>query len=71
MLRVEQCINLLRCFCLKNGKNAMHWAAEFGHLSTLKILSEHFAVWTDVDKVRINLVITKACWISEVTLWIM
>ncbi|KAL4170351.1 hypothetical protein KRP22_011253 [Phytophthora ramorum] len=34
----------------KNGKNAMHWAAEFGHLSTLKILSEHFAVWTDVDK---------------------
>jgi hypothetical protein len=49
----------------------MHWAAEFGHLSTLKILSEHFAVWTDVDKVRINLVITKACWISEVTLWIM
>ncbi|EGZ27961.1 hypothetical protein PHYSODRAFT_470587 [Phytophthora sojae] len=34
----------------KNGKNAMHWAAEFGHLSTLKLLSEHFTVWTDVDK---------------------
>ncbi|KAF1790925.1 hypothetical protein JG687_00001906 [Phytophthora cactorum] len=34
----------------KNGKNAMHWAAEFGHLSTLKLVSEHFAVWTDVDK---------------------
>ncbi|GMF35822.1 unnamed protein product [Phytophthora fragariaefolia] len=36
----------------KNGKNAMHWAAEFGHLSTLKLLSEHFTVWTDVDKVN-------------------
>ncbi|KAG7401878.1 Ankyrin repeat domain-containing protein 42 [Phytophthora boehmeriae] len=34
----------------KNGKNAMHWAAEFGHLSTLKLLSEHFSVWTDADK---------------------
>uniref|UniRef100_A0AAV1T6B2 SAM domain-containing protein n=1 Tax=Peronospora matthiolae TaxID=2874970 RepID=A0AAV1T6B2_9STRA len=34
----------------KNGKNAMHWAAEFGHLSTLKLLSEHFTVWTDTDK---------------------
>ncbi|DAZ99774.1 TPA: hypothetical protein N0F65_001283 [Lagenidium giganteum] len=34
----------------KNGKNAMHWAAESGHLSTLKLLGEHFAVWTDADK---------------------
>ncbi|GAB9466699.1 hypothetical protein Gpo141_00004066 [Globisporangium polare] len=34
----------------KNGKNALHWAAESGHLSTLKILCEHFAVWTDADK---------------------
>ncbi|CAH0477462.1 unnamed protein product [Peronospora belbahrii] len=40
----------------KNGKNAMHWAAEFGHLSTLKLLSEHFAVWTDVDKFGRNAV---------------
>ena len=29
----------------------MHWAAEFGHLSTLKLLSEHFTIWTDADKV--------------------
>lgn len=36
----------------KNGKNAMHWAAEQGHLSTLKLLGEHFVVWTDADKVR-------------------
>ncbi|GLD91803.1 hypothetical protein PINS_up000336 [Pythium insidiosum] len=34
----------------KHGKNAMHWAAEQGHLSTLKLLGEHFAVWTDPDK---------------------
>ncbi|CEG43266.1 FOG: Ankyrin repeat [Plasmopara halstedii] len=34
----------------KNGKNAMHFAAEFGHLSTLKLLTDHFDVWTDVDK---------------------
>ncbi|TYZ62601.1 hypothetical protein PybrP1_002361 [[Pythium] brassicae (nom. inval.)] len=34
----------------KNGKNAMHWAAEAGHLSTLNILCDHFAVWTDSDK---------------------
>lgn len=34
----------------KNGKNAMHFAAEFGHLSTLKFLGDKFAVWTDVDK---------------------
>lgn len=37
----------------QNGKNAMHWAAESGHLSTLKILCDHFAVWTDSDKVRL------------------
>uniref|UniRef100_K3W7G5 SAM domain-containing protein n=1 Tax=Globisporangium ultimum (strain ATCC 200006 / CBS 805.95 / DAOM BR144) TaxID=431595 RepID=K3W7G5_GLOUD len=34
----------------KNGKNALHWAAEAGHLSTLKLLCEHFVVWTDADK---------------------
>ncbi|TDH64887.1 hypothetical protein CCR75_000242 [Bremia lactucae] len=34
----------------KNGKNAMHFAAEYGHLSTLKLLCDHFTVWTDVDK---------------------
>ncbi|ETV92503.1 hypothetical protein H310_13188 [Aphanomyces invadans] len=34
----------------KNGKNAMHWAAGSGHLSTLRILAESFDVWTDVDK---------------------
>jgi hypothetical protein len=33
----------------KNGKNAMHAAAEHGHLSTLKLLGQHFAVWTDLD----------------------
>ncbi|KAI9995720.1 hypothetical protein PInf_012788 [Phytophthora infestans] len=38
----------------KNGKNAMHWAAEFGHLSTLKLLIEHFTLWTDVDKTVYN-----------------
>ncbi|TMW60738.1 hypothetical protein Poli38472_000780 [Pythium oligandrum] len=38
----------------KNGKNAMHWAAEEGHLSTLKLLGEHFDVWTDVDKLGHN-----------------
>lgn len=32
----------------------MHWAAEAGHLSTLKILCDHFAVWTDSDKVRLS-----------------
>ncbi|KAF0719331.1 Aste57867_1115 [Aphanomyces stellatus] len=34
----------------KNGKNAMHWAAGSGHLSTLRILAESFDLWTDVDK---------------------
>ncbi|KAG9400374.1 hypothetical protein AC1031_010594 [Aphanomyces cochlioides] len=34
----------------KNGKNAMHWAAGSGHLSTLRILAESFDIWTDVDK---------------------
>ncbi|DBA01837.1 TPA: LOW QUALITY PROTEIN: hypothetical protein N0F65_002953 [Lagenidium giganteum] len=34
----------------KYGKNAVHWAAESGHLSTLKLLGEHFAVWTDADQ---------------------
>jgi hypothetical protein len=29
----------------------MHWAAEQGHLSTLKLLGEHFDMWTDADKV--------------------
>ncbi|KUF90376.1 hypothetical protein AM588_10004246 [Phytophthora nicotianae] len=47
LLEVEHLIKALHA---DNGKNAMHWAAEFGHLSTLKLLSEHFAVWTDVDK---------------------
>ncbi|RHY34896.1 hypothetical protein DYB32_000593 [Aphanomyces invadans] len=37
---------------IQNGKNAMHWAAGSGHLSTLRILAESFDVWTDVDKVR-------------------
>lgn len=30
----------------------MHWAAEFSHLSTLKLLCENFDRWTDADKVR-------------------
>ncbi|RHZ24524.1 hypothetical protein DYB37_003308 [Aphanomyces astaci] len=31
----------------ENGKNAMHWAAGSGHLSTLRILAESFDLWTD------------------------
>lgn len=43
----------------QNGKNAMHWAAEFGHLNTLKLLCDHFAVWTDADKVCMNFMTLK------------
>ncbi|RLN44381.1 hypothetical protein BBO99_00000846 [Phytophthora kernoviae] len=48
----QKCVQFLKSWyeTSQNGKNAMHWAAEFGHLSTLKILSEHFTVWTDADK---------------------
>jgi ankyrin repeat protein len=28
----------------------MHWAAEQGHLSALKLLGEQFTVWTEADK---------------------
>ncbi|KDO27518.1 hypothetical protein SPRG_06785 [Saprolegnia parasitica CBS 223.65] len=34
----------------KNGKNAMHWAASTGHLSSLRLVAESFDEWTEVDK---------------------
>jgi len=39
----------------------MHWAAEFGHLNTLKLLCDHFAVWTDADKVRSHFMTRMIC----------
>ncbi|CCI39232.1 unnamed protein product [Albugo candida] len=40
----------IRCLRDKNGKNAIHWAAESGHLFALKLLCDHSSVWTDADK---------------------
>nr|CCA20758.1 conserved hypothetical protein [Albugo laibachii Nc14] len=40
-----------KVYCVvKNGKNAIHWAAESGHLLALKLLCEHSSIWTDADK---------------------
>lgn len=40
---------------VQNGKNAIHWAAESGHLFALKLLCDHSSVWTDADKVKLLL----------------